>query len=137
MTTRIGGCLCGAVRYSTDAEPIRTGVCHCTICQRNTGSAFGTLMAFPAGSIAVTGTLTTYTEPGGTSGLPMHRRFCPKCGSPILLEREGGERSIIHVGTLDDRSQVKPTINIFCDSAQKWVPITPDTQNFPGPGNWT
>jgi hypothetical protein len=62
MARITGGCLCGAVKYYTDAEPVRTVVCHCTICQRHIGSAFATLMAFPAGSIAVSGTLKTYTE---------------------------------------------------------------------------
>ena len=33
---------------------------------------------------------------------------------------------------LDDTSFIKPTRNLFCDSAQSWVPLTQDTQNFPG-----
>lgn len=127
-----GGCLCGAVRYTTDAEPARTLVCHCTICQRHIGSAFATLMAFPKGSVEVTGTLNTYTEPGGSTGLPMHRRFCPNCGTPIMLEREGGPMTVITAGTLDDTSIIRPTVNLFCASAQSWVPITPDTENLPG-----
>ena len=98
MARITGGCLCGAVKYSTDAEAIRTVVCHCTICQRHVGSAFATLMAFPAGSIAVSGKLKTYTEPGGTSGEPFHRRFCADCGTPIIYEREGGERTSDHGG---------------------------------------
>jgi hypothetical protein len=132
MATMTGGCLCGAVRYSIEAEAIRTIVCHCTTCQRHAGSAFATLIAFPAGSIAVTGTLKTYTEPGGSSGEKFHRRFCPDCGTPIILEREGAARTLITAGTLDDTSVVKPTVNLFCASAQPWVPITPDTQNLPG-----
>jgi hypothetical protein len=135
MPTITGGCLCGAVKYTTDAAPVRTVVCHCTICQRHIGSAFATLMAFPAGSVAVTGTLSTYTEPGGSTGQPMHRCFCPRCGTPIILEREGGERTLITAGTLDDRSNVRPTTNLFCASAQPWVPITQDTENLPG--YWT
>ncbi|MFZ0017181.1 MAG: GFA family protein [Acetobacteraceae bacterium] len=132
MARITGGCLCGAVKYSTDAEAMRTVVCHCTTCQRHIGSAFATLVAFPAGSIAVSGTLKTYTEPGGMSGEPFHRRFCPDCGTPIIYEREGGERTLIAAGTLDDRTIVKPSVNLFCASAQAWVPITPDTQNLPG-----
>jgi hypothetical protein len=132
MARITGGCLCGAVRYVTDAEPDRTIVCHCTICQRHIGSAFATLVAFPAGSIEVTGALNTYTEPGGTTGEPMHRRFCPGCGTPIILEREKGARTLIMGGTLDDTSIVRPTVNLFCASAQAWVPITPDTENLPG-----
>jgi hypothetical protein len=132
MATMTGGCLCGAVRYAVETEPVRTVVCHCTTCQRHAGSAFATLMAFPAGSITITGTLKTYTEAGGSSGEPFHRRFCPECGTPVILEREGAPRTLIAAGTLDDTSIVKPTVNLFCASAQPWVPITPDTQNLPG-----
>ena len=132
MARITGGCLCGAVRYSTDADVVRTLVCHCTTCQRHGGSAFSTLMAFPAGSIAVTGTLKTYTEPGGASGEPFHRRFCADCGTPLIFERDGAPSTLIAAGTLDDTSIVNPTINLFCASAQPWVLITPGTQNLPG-----
>ena len=132
MARITGGCLCGAVKYTIDAEPLRTLVCHCSTCQRHSGSAFGTLMAFPADSIAVTGTLKTYSEPGGMSGDPFHRRFCPTCGTPIMLQREAAPRALIAAGTLDDRSIVKPSVNLFCASAQAWVPITQDTENLPG-----
>jgi hypothetical protein len=134
MALITGGCLCGAVKYSTEAQPDldRTLVCHCMICQRHVGSAFATYMFFPAGSVAVTGTLKTYTEPGGTTREPIHRRFCPNCGTPIILQREGTPRMLIAAGTLDDTSIVRPAINLFCASAQKWVPITPDTRNLPG-----
>jgi hypothetical protein len=39
--THEGGCACGAVRYRVKNAPFRTGVCHCKLCQRRTGSAFG------------------------------------------------------------------------------------------------
>jgi hypothetical protein len=89
-------------------------------------------MAFPAGSITVTGPVKTYTEPGGQSGEPFHRRFCAECGTPLIWEREGGPRTLVTAGTLDDKSLFKPRISIFCASAQPWVPITEDTENYPG-----
>jgi hypothetical protein len=133
MTQITGRCLCGAVTYTTEASPDleRTLVCHCTTCQRHVGSAFGTFMFFPAGSVITTGALTTYTEPGGVSRQPIHRRFCPGCGTPIILQREGSAWMLIAAGTLDDTSIVRPRVNLFCESAQPWVPITPDTQNLP------
>ncbi|MGD0430640.1 MAG: GFA family protein [Acetobacteraceae bacterium] len=132
MARFTGGCLCRAVRYSVDLEPARTLVCHCTTCQRQTGSAFATLMAFPAGSVDVTGTLKTYTEPGGMSGDPVHRRFCPECGTTVIFQREGAPMTLIMAGTLDDTSGIRPTANIFCASAQKWVVMPANTQNLPG-----
>jgi len=39
-----GGCLCGAVRYTAEADPTSATVCHCRDCQKFTGSAFATLV---------------------------------------------------------------------------------------------
>jgi hypothetical protein len=48
-----GGCLCGAVRYTTTAEPVGSGVCHCRDCQRFTGSAFGALVYVPKETLTI------------------------------------------------------------------------------------
>ena len=42
-----GGCLCGKVRYSADAEPTFVGICHCKNCQKGTGTAFSVVVALP------------------------------------------------------------------------------------------
>jgi hypothetical protein len=131
-----GGCLCGAVRYEGEAEPVFMRACHCKECQRFTGSAFVTAVAVPRGSIAVTGTLTTYTVPGGTTGRPLHRRFCPRCGSPVVVESEGATRVVLMAGTLDDTGFVRPTANIFCEEAQSWVPMSPDMERRPRYDGW-
>jgi hypothetical protein len=130
MPNMTGRCLCGQVHYTANAEPVAMMACHCKTGQRHSGTAFSTLVVVPREAVTVTGNLKTYTEPGGTSGEPMHRRFCPDCGSPVIFEREGSPRIIIAAGTLDETSFVKPTMNIFCESAQSWVPLSPDTQNF-------
>ena len=52
-----GGCLCGKVRYSADAEPIFVGMCHCSSCQRGSGSAFNIVVALPKPAVSVQGTL--------------------------------------------------------------------------------
>ena len=43
---KTGGCLCGETRYQTNAEPLRSSVCHCRYCQLRTGSAFGVSIYF-------------------------------------------------------------------------------------------
>jgi hypothetical protein len=75
----------------------------------------------------------TFTKPGG-SGKPVKRLFCPECGSTVVWEAAVAPTMVlIPSGTLDDTSFIKPTRNLFCDDAQSWVPLTQDTQNFPGP----
>lgn len=136
MPNMSGRCLCGGIRYAGEAEPIFMRACHCKACQRYTGTAFLTVVAVPRNAIKITGKLKTYSEPGGTSGLPVHRRFCPDCGSPVIVEVEGSTRTGIMAGTLDDTSFVKPATNIFCESAQSWVPMSPDARNYPRYDEW-
>jgi hypothetical protein len=126
-----GGCLCGKVRYSADAEPIFVGVCHCTDCQKISGSAYSTVLGIPADALKVTGTTKTFTKPGD-SGQPTHRYFCPECGSALLHDAAVMPGvMMINVGTLDDPSMVKPGMQIYCDSAQSWAKLPPGTQSFP------
>ena len=132
-----GGCLCGKVRYSTDAEPAFVGVCHCKSCQKASGTAFRVVFAVPTPTLSLHGALKTFDD-RGDSGKPVHRRFCPECGSAVTTEAQAlPDLTIVMAGTLDDPSWVKPTMEIYCDSAQPWVSLGGDRQRFPkmpGPG---
>jgi hypothetical protein len=126
-----GGCLCGKVRYSADAEPVFVGVCHCKNCQRQAGTAFSIVAAVPKASLSIQGAMKTFND-RGDSGKAVYRRFCPDCGSPILSDVEVmPDISILKAGTLDDTSWLKPTMEIFCDSAQPWVSLGGGQQRFP------
>ncbi|HLG87108.1 MAG TPA: GFA family protein [Alphaproteobacteria bacterium] len=130
MARIAGGCLCGQVRYSADAEPAFVGVCHCTDCQKFSGSAFATVVAVPAAALKVTGTLKSFTKTGD-SGKPIHRRFCPECGSSVIDEADAMPGiAMVSAGTLDDRKWVKPLSEIYCDSAQPWVQLGGELQRF-------
>ena len=104
MREMTGGCLCGQVRYSANADPIFVGVCHCTHCQRQTGTAFSVLVGIPKSSMLVQGQCKTFRDTCD-SGQPVERNFCPECGSPIfsdLVVMPG--ITFIKAGTLDDTS---------------------------------
>jgi hypothetical protein len=67
----------------------------------------------------------------GDSGKPMHRRFCLECGSGIMDEGDALPGIVmVNVGTLDDRSWVKPRSEIYCDSAQPWVRLGGELHRF-------
>jgi hypothetical protein len=72
MAKMEGGCLCGAVRYTADAEPAIVLVCHCRDCQKFSGSAFGLLIELPQAAVKMQGELKTFTSTGdsGTRGAP-------------------------------------------------------------------
>jgi hypothetical protein len=131
MPQIVGGCLCGKVRYSANVEPAFTGLCHCSDCQRSTGSAFSVVIAVPKDALTVQGRLTTFSKPGD-SGQALERRFCPECGSGLVEEAAVMPGLVmINVGTLDDPSWVKPAMQIYCSSAQPWVQLGGEMQRFP------
>jgi hypothetical protein len=120
--TRSGGCLCGAVRYEASWPPVATAVCHCKNCQKQAGSALSVIAVFPRDGLSITGDLTLY-EDKGESGLPVWRRFCGKYGSPVTSDTPGAqEQGIIFLkaGTLDDASDLAPTLHYWRSSAQGW-----------------
>ncbi len=126
-----GGCLCGKVTYSANVEPIFVGICHCTNCQKATGSAFGTVLAIPTSALTVTGTTSRF-DGKGDSGSATHRDFCPVCGSTVAQSADlMAGVTMIPVGTLDDPSWVKPPMQIYCDSAMPWVSLGGEMKSFP------
>ncbi len=125
-----GGCLCGQVRYSANSEPAFVGICHCKDCQKFTGGPFAAIFGLPKSAVSFQGKLAAYRKPGDT-GKPITRSFCPECGSSIADEAAAlPDMVMIGVGTLDDASWVKPSTEIFCDSAQPWVSLQGGLKRF-------
>lgn len=126
-----GGCLCGKVRYTVNADPMFTGVCHCTTCQKQSGSAFTVVIGVQANSLSVQGDTTRFVNQGD-SGKNVASRFCPTCGSTIVSEPEMMQGlAIVRAGTLDDTSSLNPTMQIYCDSKQNWVSLGGNLRSFP------
>ena len=128
-----GRCLCGGVTYSCDADPVLACICHCTECQRQTGSAFSSLVAVPADRLEVRGeTLRTFVTVGDDHGTPTRRSFCSACGSPIVSRIEAvPDLAFVKAGTLDDPSGQVPSIEFWASSAQPWVAPLPAAQRVP------
>ena len=130
MSKITGGCLCGAVRYHADAEPLRVVICHCTNCQKQSGTCFSLNVAIPADALQLAGETIDYSD-RGESGSQVLRRFCGSCGSPLVSEMEASpDVAIIKAGTLDDTSWLVPEAQIWCGSAQPWVPLDPALPRF-------
>ena len=121
MAKITGGCLCGKIRYSSDAAPKFASLCHCRDCQKFSGSAFSAVIALPKAAVAITGTPKGFVK-RGDSGKSIERFFCPDCGASIMDEAEAVPGLVMFTaGTLDDPSWVKPTSEIYCASAQPWL----------------
>jgi hypothetical protein len=119
-----GHCLCGRVSYSADAEPMVQGVCHCTDCQRQTGSPFTVFVGVPRASFSVEGdTLASIATTGEDHGGETERNFCSACGSPVFsISALAPDVALIKAGSLDDASWLAPAVEFFMDSAQPWSP---------------
>ena len=122
MPTISGGCLCGALKYITTAQPVMVALCNCRHCQKQSGSAYSVNVAIPKGSLQFTSGKTRVYQDTGSSGMPVHRHFCSRCGSPIFSDVVATPAlDWLKAGTLDDTSWVKPSASIWCESAQAWV----------------
>jgi hypothetical protein len=131
MAIREGGCLCRAVRFSLSADPFVTAVCHCTHCQKQSGSVMSAVLAIPEGAYAQTGETRAYADRGDSGGRVM-REFCPACGSPILSRVEASPGVVyVKIGALDDPSSVTPAVEVYVDHAAPWLAAVPGAQRFP------
>lgn len=104
-----GGCLCGAVRYETEAALRDVVYCHCGQCRRQTGLYFAATAA-PWDGLRITGNsaLRWYAS----SDLA-RRGFCGTCGSVLFWRPEGKPHVAILVGSLDDASGLGRNAHIF------------------------
>jgi hypothetical protein len=134
--TQEGGCLCGAVRYRTFAEPLRVTICHCRFCQRFTGSAFLVEPIFRREDVALSGAeLRVYDHRSDSSGKRVSLNFCGQCGTTLFLDLERFPDIYgLCGGTFDDpdwfdRSPGKCR-HIFTRSAQKGVVLPAGLDTF-------
>ena len=81
---RLGGCLCGEVRFETIGDPARVAVCHCRYCQLRTGSGFGITVVFPIKSVIIqSGSFDFYSyRTENNTNLEISR--CKKCGTSLF-----------------------------------------------------
>ena len=122
---RTGRCLCGEVTYELAGELIATAVCHCDHCQRQGGGAFSVNLVAHESQLTVSGDLATYEETGERGdAVYVRRRFCGSCGSPIVSELVHPAGVVaVKAGTLDDKSTVQPTVEVWCVDRQPWVTL--------------
>jgi hypothetical protein len=118
---REGGCLCGAVRYVLKSDPQGTAVCHCTHCQKQSGSAFSFNLVMGEADYEQRGETVFYVD-RGDSGLPSHRHFCGRCGSAIVTKDPTlPGKVLVKAGTLDSMEGLQPQIEIYTVHAVEWL----------------
>ncbi len=108
---RTGRCLCGAVRYVVRGEPLHVGLCHCTDCRKESGSAFTVYAQWPRDAFELSGELAAYGD----------RSFCPRCGSR-LGSFDDDDRVEICIGSLDDAPwRLRPDAELWVERREPWL----------------
>jgi hypothetical protein len=124
MSEHSGSCSCGALTYRLTSTPMFVHCCHCTDCQRQTGSAFVLNALIEADRVQmVQGTTRGHPQPTD-SGRPHVVHRCADCGT-ALWSTYGGREAVrfVRVGTLDERWRLPPDVHIYTRSKQPWVKL--------------
>lgn len=131
MTERTGGCACGHLRYAVTGEALIIHCCHCTHCQRETGSAFATNFLVEADRVLFDGETETVPTPSA-SGKGQRIVRCPKCRVAVSSHYPGGgdEFHFLRIGTMDERADLAPDVHIYTSTKQPWVVIPDDVPSF-------
>jgi len=132
-----GRCLCGAVRYQTEAGAAFAFNCYCAACRRETGAGHITVVATPSAALTITGALqeVTLLREGGAEPIP--RFFCPRCGTtlfarPAMLPT----MTMLRAGTLDNPEAIRVERSVYCAQAPSWdqpaagIPADPTFPNL-------
>jgi len=127
-----GGCACRAVRYRMTRRPMIVHGCHCTWCQRESGSAFAVNAVIETDCVTVQGEVEAILTPSA-SGAGQRIARCPKCKVALWSHYAGAGPSMrfVRVGTLDEPSRFPPDIHIFTSTKQPWLPLPAGVPAFP------
>ena len=126
-----GQCFCGAIRFRVTQEPITYYLCHCTECQRRTGSAFALSLWVPRASVELVAGEPAHYVITPQGGKTKTARFCAKCsarlwGEPVLAPH----LAIVQPGALDQPTGLEPVAHIWTRSAQPWFVFPPGAVKF-------
>ena len=132
-----GSCLCGKVRFELDGVPQFINHCHCSMCRKVHGAAFGSFLHADGHRfrwLAGQSLVENYqSSPGNV------RAFCKVCGSNVPVLEEEDTHVIIPAGVLDDDPGIRPIVHIHTASKAPWFEITdalPQYAEVPPPEFW-
>jgi hypothetical protein len=128
-----GGCTCRFVRYRMKTAPMWVNCCHCSWCQRETGSAFAINALIEADRVEVTQGEVEVVNTPSASGKGQKIARCPRCRVALWSNYAGAGDLVrfVRVGTLDDPARCPPNVHIFTTTKQPWVVLPPSVPAVP------
>ena len=117
-----GHCHCGEIIFEAEVDPTALTICHCTDCQRITGSAFRANIAAPAEHFVLkSGTPKSYIKTA-ERGNKRRQAFCGTCGTQLwACAVEEPQSYTLRAGTITQRAAFSPLHQIWRRSALGWV----------------
>src|SRR5215212_2179202 len=128
--TREGGCLCCAVRFRAEGEPINVRICHCRNCQKAMGSPFFARALFNQNDLTVEGSTARYA-----SSEALDRVFCKNCGTRLFAWRRNGTVAGVALAAFDDRNAFAPTEHIWVAEKMHWLRLDDGLPQRSGDGS--
>ena len=127
-----GGCLCGGIRFALTEPALDAGYCHCTRCQRRTGTAASPHARIDGGTLRLlqgVDLLKSWRHPDGGH----EKCFCANCGSHLFSRSpEHPAQMSVRLGAFDGDPGIRPTWRSYLAYAASWEPIPEDgLQRFP------
>lgn len=118
-----GHCTCGAVRYRLTDRPLFTHACHCTWCQRETGTAFAVNALIEMDRVEVLAGSVEEIDTPSNSGKGQIIARCPSCKVALWSHYAGAGRkaAFVRVGTLERPGDCPPDIHIFTSTKLPWL----------------
>jgi hypothetical protein len=119
-----GGCLCGQVRFELTAPPLGAGYCHCSRCQRRTGTASSASAQVDPDSVRWLrgeALIKGWSPPDGHV-----KHFCGECGAHLFSRSPDGSRMGIRMSAFDSDPGVRPSSRQFVAYAASWDQIPDD-----------
>lgn len=122
-----GGCTCRHVRYRMTSKPLVVHCCHCSWCQRETGTSFALNAMIEADRVQLLAGEVVVIDTPSNSGKGQQISRCPKCLIAVWSNYVGAGDALrfVRVGTLDEPGALPPDIHIFTSSKQPWVVLPP------------
>ena len=121
----VGRCTCGEVDYALSANPMFVHCCHCSWCQRETGSAFAINALIEANEVQVLKGNPELIQVPSNSGLGQLISRCPTCLTALWSHYGAAKNKVcfVRVGTLNNPNACPPDIHIFTSSKQHWLQL--------------
>jgi hypothetical protein len=121
-----GGCLCGGVRFELTEPPREAGYCHCTRCQRRTGTASSAQARIDGRTFRLLSgedLVRAWRHPEGG----FEKCFCSNCGAQLFSRNPEDPRQMsIRMGAFDGDPGVRPSFRTYVAYAAAWEPIPDD-----------